>query len=77
MITKSAHELIEVIGYDAAIKLFSIYGGERLYVPKFKDARLAERNRLIKEDRAKGVSARALAVKYKLSRASIFSLLSA
>jgi Mor family transcriptional regulator len=77
LITKSAHELIEVIGYDAAIKLFSIYGGEILYIPKFKDEGRIKRNQLIKCDRVKGASARALAVKYKLSLSSIFSLLRA
>lgn len=67
LITKSAHELIEAIGYESAMKLFETYGGCVLYIPKFNDKNLVERNKLIKKDKGKGMSTQGLAIKYRLS----------
>ena len=68
-------EIIEVIGYEAALLLARHYGGCSLYIPLQKNLSLAKRNQLIKEDSLTGMPVNDLARKYQLTTRRIFSIL--
>ena len=68
-------DLIELIGYEAVIKLCNIYAGCTLYIPTGKALKLAQRNRLIKADRLEGNEIKTIAIKYQLTTRQIFSIL--
>ena len=69
------NEIIELIGFDAALKLCNVYAGCSLYIPNAKAIKLAERNRHIKADRLAGAEIHQLAIKYQLTGRQIFSIL--
>ena len=68
-------DLIELIGYEAVIKLCNIYAGCTLYIPTGKALKLAQRNRLIISERLAGAEIKTLAMKYQLTTRQIFSIL--
>lgn len=69
------NEIIELIGFEATLKLCDAYAGCSLYIPNAKAVKLAERNRCIKADRLAGAEIKQLAIKYQLTGRQIFSIL--
>ena len=68
-------EIVDLIGYDAALRLCNFYAGCSLYIPTGKALKLAQRNRLIKADRLEGAEIKTIAIKYQLTTRQIFSIL--
>ncbi|UOA06939.1 hypothetical protein KKZ03_11375 [Methylobacter sp. S3L5C] len=67
-----AQEIIETIGHDAAMKIFEVYGGTRIYIPKYIAGTNKIRNQKIRLDRLGGASARQLSEKYRINIRRIF-----
>ena len=68
-------EIVDVIGYQAMLKLCETFAGCSIYIPNGKSLKLAQRNRLIKSDRLAGAEIKTLAMKYQLTTRQIFSIL--
>jgi Mor family transcriptional regulator len=68
-------EIIDVIGYQAMLKLSETFAGCSIYIPSGKSLKLAERNRLIKSERLAGAEIKTLAMKYQLTTRQVFSIL--
>ena len=75
MVTKSAQEFIEILGEEVAVKLFSEYGGQSIYIPKNKQSSVEARNQKIKEERLAGVHPEILAEKYNLNIRYVFKII--
>ena len=67
-------DVINAIGYQAALKLAEVYDGCLIYIHNAKAAKMDARNKLIKADKAAGLSIRDLVEKYNLSDRRIFSI---
>jgi Mor family transcriptional regulator len=67
-----AQEIIETIGHEAAIKMFEVYGGMRIYVPKNISDINKIRNQKIRSERLAGASPQQLSEKYKINIRRIF-----
>ncbi len=69
-------QLVEIVGYDAALILMHNYGNDRgLYVPSCKKAILRARDRQIVADYSAGLTVLDLALKYRLSYRRIEGIL--
>ena len=69
------NELIELLGFEAVLKLCNAYAGCSLYIPTGKALKLAQRKQLIKADRLEGAEIKAIAIKYQLTTRQIFTIL--
>jgi Mor family transcriptional regulator len=74
MLPKSAQEIIDIVGHDAAMKLFESYGGTVIYIPKNISWFNKIRNQKIISDRRSGVSPSMLSIKYNINIRSIFAI---
>ncbi len=68
------HELIALIGEDAARRLMAAYGGEAHYIPKGTAYALAERNRRILADLEAGLSCQQVAIKHRITRRQVMNI---
>jgi len=48
--TENVKDLIEVVGFDAVLKMSERYGGEYIYYPKYESWCVGERNRRIQRE---------------------------
>ena len=72
----AGHDLAQLVGFDAASKLSSEYGGmDHFDVPRAAQALRAVRSAQIRADRARGMTHRELARKYALTERWIRHLL--
>ena len=70
------HDLVKLIGIEAARKLAAEYGGElHMDIPRAVAATRAARDACIHADRAAGMTHRELALKYKLTERQIRNIL--
>ncbi len=72
--SKSAQEIIEAIGVEAAIKLFESFGGIKIYIPKNISNKNYYRDQRIRNDRLSGESPLRLSERYNLHIRKIFSI---
>jgi len=68
------HELIALIGEDAARRLMAAYGGEAHYIPKGAAFEIAERNRRIMADLEAGLSCQQVAIKHRITRRQVLNI---
>ena len=61
-----AQDIIDVIGFEAAVKFFETYGGMRVYIPKNITDSNKSRNQQIRDEHLAGATPRRLATKYNL-----------
>jgi Mor family transcriptional regulator len=47
---ENVKDLIDVVGFDAVLKMSEVYGGEYIYYPKYDSWCAGERNRRIKRE---------------------------
>ena len=67
-------DIIDIIGIEAAAKLFETYGGMMVYVPKNAAESKVTRNKKIRDERLVGESAWKLAKKYNMPVRTIFAI---
>jgi Mor family transcriptional regulator len=72
---KPDHSLYQMLGPEAAQRLFGEFGGITVEVPRDVVWHTAQRNALIRADRATGMSQRALALKHHLTERHIRNIL--
>ena len=61
-----AQDIIDVIGFEAAVKFFETYAGMTVYVPKSAAGAKEARNQKIRDEHLAGATPRRLATKYNL-----------
>ena len=61
-----AQDIIDVIGFEAAVKFFETYGGMRIYIPKNISDANRSRNQQIRDEHIGGATPRNLSKKYNL-----------
>ncbi len=69
------HRLLRVLAPEAAQHLVNHYGGASILIPKATQARMAERNAAIRQDRDAGFLLADIAIRYGLSERQIYSIL--
>jgi len=69
-----AQDIIDLIGFEAAVKFFETYGGMTVYVSKKVPGAREARDQMIRNDRLAGESAWKLAKKYELHVRKIFAI---
>lgn len=67
-------DIIDLIGFEAAVRFFETYGGMTVYVPKGAVGAKEARNQKIRSERLAGASAWKLATKYDLHVRKIFAI---
>lgn len=65
----------DVLGVEAALKLFDNFGGEEIYIPKTDAIYNVVRDAEIRRRRAEGYSVRQLCGLYGLERQTIYDIL--
>ena len=68
---KTEHILCQLLGQKAAQQLTDEFGGMTLEIPRDVMSLIRQRNELILIDRAKGMTQRQLALKYRLTERTI------
>ncbi len=61
-----AQDIVDLIGFEAAVKFFETFGGMRVYVPKNISDTNKSRNQQIRDEYLSGFTYRRLATKYNL-----------
>lgn len=69
------HPLVQVLGGETAARLCERYGGADFPLPRALDALRRARDRLIHHEHALGVSARTLALRYRLTERHLWQIL--
>ena len=73
-IKEDSIDFVEIIGLEAFKELVKVMPGTNMYIPGLKDFKRLHRNECIKND-FDGGNVKALALKYRLSEQSIYTIL--